>query len=287
MLPALAAARNADVTAIASRDPERARVMAGPAQVRSAYDQILRDPEIDAVYVPLVNASHREWTMKALGAGKHVLCEKPLALNELEAREMAAAQAASGRLLMEAMMYRFHPRIREVVDRLRAEPPSTVWISFGFPMEAPGNYRGVPELGGGALSDVGCYCVSLARWIFGEPLALRASARVDGVDREVEAELIFEGGRRAMLLASFDTVEMQELRWPGGRLEQPFTAWRDPWDPYQLMVEAFSEAVLRGDRVAPFPVQDSIANLRVMDGLRRAMRRNPRQRNHLAEAGEP
>lgn len=224
---------------------------------------------MDAVYIPLVNSLHREWTLKALASGKHVLCEKPLALNAGEAEEMAAAARSADRLLMEALMYRFHPRINSVVERARQAPPPAAWISFGFPMRAAGNYRAVAELGGGALYDVGSYCVSLARWLYGEPDLIRIdAARIDGVDWTVSATLGFPQGRRAFLFFSLDSPEVQELRFSGLRLRQPFTAWRDPEDPYRLMVEAFSAAILAGDPAAPLPVEESIANLRVLDRLR-------------------
>lgn len=243
--------------------------MAAGARVHAGYEALLADPDVDAVYIPLVNSLHREWTIKALAAGKHVLCEKPLAMSAGEAEEMAAAARDAGRLLMEALMYRFHPRINGVVAAARQDLPPAAWISFGFPMRQAGNYRAVPELGGGALYDVGCYCVSLARWLFGEPELVRVdAARVDGVDWTLSATLGFPESRRAFLFMSLDSPEVQELRFSGLRLEQPFTASRDPEDPYQLMVEAFSRAVLAGDRVAPLTVEESIANLRVIDRLR-------------------
>lgn len=244
--------------------------MAGAARVHGGYEELLADPELDAVYIPLVNSLHREWTLKALAAGKHVLCEKPLAMNAAEAEEMAAAAGQAGRLLMEAFMYRFHPLLGAEVDRLRGDPPPSRRIVFGFPMRALENYRAVAELGGGALYDVGCYCVNLARWIYGEPESLSVTrSRVEqGVDWHIEATLEFAAGRRAEIVASFETDEMQSLE---GYKRPPFTDWPAPYDPYRLMVEAFAGAVLAGDRVAPLPVEDSIANLRVLDRLRSSL----------------
>jgi predicted dehydrogenase len=239
------------------------------------YDAVLEDPAVEAVYIPLVNSLHREWTLRALRAGKHVLCEKPLALNAAEAEEMAAAAEAAGRLLMEALMYRFHPRMRELAESVTAA--RHVHAVFGFSLDAPGNYRLDPQLGGGALLDVGSYTVSAARWLLGEPREVHAVARrgPSGVDTTVSALLGFAGGAQATLLASFETPEVQELVVVTGdrvvRLEQPFTAWRDPADPYQLMVEAFAAAALDGGP-APLPAADSIANLRVLDRIAELIR---------------
>ena len=144
----------------------------GIAHVHGSYERLLEDGEVDAVYLPLVNSLHREWALQALAAGKHVLCEKPLAMNAAEAEEMAAAAEVAGRVLMEALMYRFHPRLRA----LREETGEVVHLAarFGFPLDAPGNYRLDPALGGGALLDVGSYGVSAARWFLGEPEQIAA-----------------------------------------------------------------------------------------------------------------
>ncbi len=278
MLPAIAASSNGRLLSLASRDAGRARVMAeqhGVERCVETYDAVLEDPAVEAVYIPLVNSLHREWTLRALRAGKHVLCEKPLALNAAEAEEMAAAAEAAGRLLMEALMYRFHPRMRELAESVTAA--RHVHAVFGFSLDAPGNYRLDPQLGGGALLDVGSYTVSAARWLLGEPREVHAVARrgPSGVDTTVSALLGFAGGAQATLLASFETPEVQELVVVTGdrvvRLEQPFTAWRDPADPYQLMVEAFAAAALDGGP-APLPAADSIANLRVLDRIAELIR---------------
>lgn len=259
--------------AIGARDAERARAMAaehGVERVVAGYEAVLEDPEVDAVYVPLVNSLHLEWTKRALAAGKHVLCEKPLAMNAAEAEEMAAAAGASGRLLMEAFMYRFHPRIR----RLREETSGVVHLSarFGFRLTAEGNYRSVAALGGGALFDVGCYGVNIARWFLGEPDQVTAVGNVrDGLDWSVAAALRFPGGATACVWGSFESAEEQELVLVGeetvARVNRPFTSRHDPDDPYRLMVEEFAEAAM-SDGPSPLPVEDSIANLRVLDAIR-------------------
>src|SRR3981081_3074716 len=162
LIPAIEAAGNAELVALASRDVERGRRLFSGA-VHGDYQTLLDDRHVDAVYLPLPNNLHLEWTLRALAAGKHVLCEKPLALTAAEAEELAAAALSSGRVLMEAFMYRFHPRIKSVVADLRRNPPSELSARFGFSLDAPGNYRLDPALGGGALLDVGCYTINLAR----------------------------------------------------------------------------------------------------------------------------
>jgi D-xylose 1-dehydrogenase (NADP+, D-xylono-1,5-lactone-forming) len=241
------------------------------SRVYDAYERVVDGREVDAVYIPLVNSLHREWTERALRAGKHVLCEKPLALDAADAESMAATARRQNRLLMEAFMYRFHPRMRAFHDATRNA--RFVHAAFGFPMTQPENYRAKSELGGGALLDVGCYCVDVARWFLGEPEHVSAGARIEnGVDLTVTAALRFARDTTATLWASFDSDERQLLvvvDENGPRvLEQPFTAWRDPDDPYQLMVEAFADAVISGS-AAPRPVEDSIGGLRVLDAIRR------------------
>ena len=176
-------------------------------------------------------------------------------------------------------MYRFHPRTRTFVEGLRgADPPLHVRASFGFTLTDANNYRMRRELGGGALLDVGCYAVNIARWILGEPESVAAEARVDastGVDMSVSALLRFPSGATASLWCSFEAAEEQGLtaitRTAASSLEQPFSAWRDPDDPYQLMVESFADTVMGGGSVAT-PVEDSIANMRVLDRIREAAR---------------
>ena len=172
-------------------------------------------------------------------------------------------------------MYRFHPRTQAFVEGLRAgEPPLHVQASFGFPLTDASNYRLVSALGGGALLDVGCYTVSAARWILGEPDRVLAQARVDSnrnVDMSVSALLHFHEGGTASLWCSFESAEEQGLSAVTAKgsfaLEHPFTAWRDPDDPYQLMVESFADSVISGQPVAISP-EESVANMKVIDQVR-------------------
>jgi xylose dehydrogenase (NAD/NADP) len=273
VMPAIAKSNNGRVVAIASRDPERARTVAQgypEAQVAESYEALLGDSDVDAVYIPLMNSVHKEWSLRALAAGKHVLCEKPLAMNAVEAQEMAVAAESSGKLLMEAFMYRFHPRTRRFVEALR--DPMYVHASFGFTLTRKNDYRFQDELGGGALLDVGCYVVSVSRWVLGEPTKVFARSRVDGVDLTTTALLQFDGGQTASVFASFESPEVQDLtvvtREGMQRLETPFSS-REEADSYQLMVESFGESVLESKPVA-IPLSESIANMKALDAIREA-----------------
>lgn len=258
---------------MASRDAGRAREMLAPypgARVAESYEALVTDREVDAVYIPLPNSLHREWTLRALDAGKHILCEKPLALDAGEAEEMAAAADRAGKHLMEAFMYRFHPAMREFVAAIR--DPQYVDTAFGFPLRDRGDIRMDAALGGGALLDIGSYGVNVSRWILGEPVAITARARTqDRVDVTTTALLSFEGGATASVWASFESPEVQYLNVVTTgevlRRGRPFSSWRDPHDPYQLMVESFDRSVLDGAPVE-LPVSDSIANMRVLDRIR-------------------
>ena len=280
VIPAIAASCNGALISIASRDAERARAMASQHAIPTVapdYEAVLADRDVDAVYIPLVNNLHKEWTLRALAAGKHVLCEKPLGMNTAEAMDMAEAARVSGLVLMEAFMYRFHPRMRAFIAGLRGGgTPLHVQASFGFPLNDPANYRLDMTLGGGALLDVGCYTVNVARQLLGEPDTVLARARFNaatGVDMSVSALLHFAAGGTASLWSSFESAEEQGVTAITAkdtfRLEQPFSAWRDPHDPYQLMVESFADTVMNGG--APeVSLEDSIANMRVLDRIREA-----------------
>jgi len=271
------ASSNGHIVAMASRDQARARELLSPypgARVAESYEALLADPEVDAVYNPLPNSLHKEWTLRALAAGKHVLCEKPLGVDAREAEEMAAAADRASRHLMEAFMYRFHPAMRDFVESVRE--PIHLEASFGFQLQDRNDIRMQAALGGGALLDVGCYTVSVARWILGEPVGVFARAALEnGVDVTTTAMLTFPGGATASVWASFESPEEQELkvvtRREVLRRTRPFSSYRDPHDPYQLMVESFAESVLH-DRPVEIPPAESIANMRVLDRMREAAR---------------
>jgi len=310
VIPAIQKSRNGTVVALATRSPETAHEVVqrnGISRLYDNYADLLNDPGIDAVYVPLPNHLHRPWTLAALAAGKPVLCEKPLACNATEAEDMSLAAAASGLTLMEALMYRFHPRSRRIRQMVRDGSIGTlrmVRTAFCFRIEdelmrSGDNFRLNPATGGGALLDVGCYGVSLARWLFdSEPLRVQAQADVNaaGIDVHLAGSLAFAGGGLASLEISFVSALQQTYSVVGdrGAIDLPHDAFI-PWqkdagfvlrgrdeetgtrhpvagaDQYQLMVEHFADAVL-GRSALAYPPEESVANMQVLDALSRAAR---------------
>nr|HEX4312330.1 Gfo/Idh/MocA family oxidoreductase [Kofleriaceae bacterium] len=203
----------AQVVAVASRDRARAERFAhdhGLARACS-YEELLAAPDLDAIYNPLPNSLHAAWSIAAARAGKHVLCEKPLALDEPEARAMFDAADAHGVALVEAFPYMFQPQTLDIERRVRAGEIGairTMYAAFGFTIDEPGNIRLDPALGGGALLDAGCYAVSFVRQLVGErPARVHATARVHGgVDQTVVATLEFASGALAQVSCSFATA---------------------------------------------------------------------------------
>lgn len=200
-----------DVVAVASRDRARAEAFAQRWDIPTAhgsYDDLLADETVEAVYIPLPNGLHHEWTMRALAAGKHVLCEKPYSRNPVQVEEAFAAAKARGLVLSEAFMYRYNPQIRRLVELVVAErvigDVRLVVGSFSWPTAASGDVRLDPDLEGGALLDVGCYCVSAARLLAGEPLSVTAQQLVGptGVDVSFVATMHHADG----VLSHFDAA---------------------------------------------------------------------------------
>jgi predicted dehydrogenase len=308
VIPAIQKSCNGRIHALGTRSPSGSQDVVAENRIPNVYDDyeaVLSDPAIDAVYVPLPNDMHHPWTIKALSAGKHVLCEKPLACNAAEAHELAASAEEADRLLMEAFMYRFHPRsrrIKEIVDSGEIGKACLIRAAFCYHMDdnifkSGGNARLKKDMGGGALLDVGCYGVSVARWLMGaEPAKVQAQAvyHPDGVDVQVAGTLKFADDRLAVIEASFISALQQTYSVVGsnGALELPHDAFI-PWekdalyirrrvdeeigrehlipgaDEYQLMVEHFADAVL-GRAQLRYTVEDSIANMRVLDALSEA-----------------
>ena len=310
VIGAIQKSRNGSLRALASRSPDTARdVVArhGIPELYGSYQALLDDSAVTAVYLPLPNHLHRPWTEKALAAGKHVLCEKPLACNAEEAEAMAAAARQADRLLMEAFMYRFHPRsrrIKQMVEQGEIGATRLVRAAFCYHMGADVLQTGVTprlqtEMGGGALLDVGCYGVSVARWLMNaEPMRVQAQASChpSGADWHLVGSLYFGPRRLAVVEASFITALQQTYSVVGdrGAIDLPHDAFI-PWekdagfvlrgrdeetgtrqpiagaDQYQLMVEHFADAVL-GRSALAYPPEESIANMRVLDALSRAAR---------------
>ena len=303
VIPAVQASSNSRVQAVASRDPERARALAAewdlPA-VHADYAALLADPSIDAVYIPLPNSEHHPWTLAAAAAGKHILCEKPFALTGAEAEAMARAAEEAGVALAEAFMYRFHPRIDRLLSLIRAGAIGEIHLvrfTFTFGPVAAGNYRLDPAMGGGALLDVGCYGVNLARLLCGcEPEAVAALAcyGASGVDETFAGVLRFPRGAIATLDVSMasqfgvafevigssgtlvapegvrtETNQPSQLHLYRGYEHEVHAI--EPADPYRLMVEEFADAII-SRRPVRFGPADAVANMRVLDALRATAR---------------
>lgn len=208
------------ISAVAARDVSRAGKFAikhGIQKVHDSYDDLLGDPEIDAVYNPLPNSLHCEWTIRALEAGKHVLCEKPLAANADEALRMQGAAEKSGRVLVEAFHWRYHPlaaRIRELLDSGEVGAIRHIEVSTCVPFAIPGDIRYRYDLAGGASMDIGCYAVSILRFLAGaEPEVVSAEARYASpdVDRWMRADYRFEGGVTGRTTASLFSARLFDI----------------------------------------------------------------------------
>jgi len=293
VLEGAALAEGASVVAIAARDEGRARAQAeafGIGTIHGSYEELLADPDVEVVYIPLPNALHVDWSVRALEAGKHVLCEKPLARTEAEARRAFAAARAADRLLMEAFMWRHTPQTRKLselladgaVGRLRM-----VRATFGFRLERDGDVRLSRELQGGALMDVGCYCVSAVRLVAGEPVHVRAEQvrGGDGVDVRLAATMRFADDVLGVIDCALDAPIGHRLTVVGEAgelvLEDPFHG-RNPGirrngelidvpyaNPYALEFENFSAAI-RGDAEPLLGGRDAVAQAAAIEALYRS-----------------
>ena len=304
VIPGIRTAARCEVVAIASRDRARAEAAASELAIGRAhgsYEDLLADPDVDAVYIPLPNHLHAEWTIAAARAGKHVLCEKPLAMTAADAERMIEACQAEGVHLMEAFMYRLHPTweaVRELVASGRIGELRAVQSWFSYFNDDPANIRNIPEAGGGALYDIGCYSVSLSRMLFGrEPVRIQGSVTRDpdmGIDVLTSGILDFPGGV-ATFTCSIRAEPDQRVYVYGTRgwisVEIPFNIPPDlptrvfvtsggeppvrpdtevltfePADPYAVQAERFAATVLDGAPV-PIPPGDAVGNLRVIEEL--------------------
>ncbi len=301
-----------EAAAVAARDPERARRFAadhGVARAVPDYEALLRDPEIDAVYVGLPASLHCAWTLRALAAGKHVLCEKPFASNAGEAERMVAEAAARGLALVEAFHWRFHPlatRVREIVESGEIGEVRGIDAGFTVGIPDPGDIRYDLALGGGALMDLGCYAVHWARHVAGaEPEVLRAEAVEGprGVDVAMTAELAFPAHETRREASAHVHCSMQaatpfrswlRVRGDAGALdvENPLAPHRghslvihvdggerteqvEGRSTYEHQLDGFAAAVLDG---APAPTggTDAVGNMRALDAIYRAAGLSPR-----------
>lgn len=304
VVPAIQGSSNGRVTAVASRDPERGAELAaafGIDTVFASYEALIASPDIDAVYIPLPNSMHAEWSIGAADAGKAVLCEKPMALSAAEARRVANRFAAGNVPLMEGFMYRFHPQNVHALKLVRDGAIGDIrevraHLSVDIMANAAGNVRFDKGLGGGSLLDMGCYAVSAARRFLGEPVAAMASFDLDpagGIDLAATAILEFPDGRVALISSSFKgsgqgfyqiigtsgVIDVPRAFIPGlgSRVAEGLVIFSDPdgrrsetvFEPanhYRLMAEAFADAVLSGEPV-PYPPEDAVNNMRALDAI--------------------
>jgi predicted dehydrogenase len=304
-IPGLRGSATSELRAIASRSPETARQVAdrlGIPKAYGSYEALLADPEIEVVYNPLPNDQHVAWTLRAAQAGKHVLCEKPVALNAAQARQLLEVKGQVH--IMEAFMVRFHPqwlRARELVRQGRIGSLRTVQVFFSYFNDDAANIRNIAGIGGGALYDIGCYAIVAGRF-FHEAEPLRAVALFDRdpafrTDRSTSGLVDFGTGRHLDFTVSTQTAPYQRVQLCGtrGRVELliPFNAPQGAavrlqvddgssldgagitsetlpaCDQYALEAEAFALAV-RGAAPLPYGVDDAIANMRVIDALFRS-----------------
>ena len=307
VIPAILAGPSGRIGAIASRDAGRAASIAAKFAIErsyGSYEALLADPDIEAIYNPLPNHLHVEWTVKALDAGKHVLCEKPIGLDALEAEAIVRARERSGKRVVEAFMVRFHPqwhRIRELVRAGRIGDVGAIQSAFLFTVLDPNNVRNRADIGGGSLYDVGCYPIVTARYVFGtEPqraVALMDLDPVLGVERLTSGIVAFPAGRQLVFSSALQLAAFQRVVVLGseGRIEVavPFTPQKDhacrividtgasldgrsaeveefaPVDQYLLQCEQ-AAAIFRDEAPQEFPIEDAIANMRVIDALYRS-----------------
>jgi predicted dehydrogenase len=308
VIPAMQRGEASRVDAIASRDIAKARRAAaelGIAKAYGSYEELLADSSIEAVYNPLPNELHVPWTIRALEAGKHVLSEKPIALNAAEAGALIEARQRSGKLVAEAFMVRFHPqwrRAREIARSGAIGAPRAIQTFFSYRLTDADNIRNRPP-GGGGLYDIGCYAILTARYVFAaEPTRVVATLDVDpgfGTDRLGSALIEFPDGRHLTFTCATQLADYQRATIVGelGRVEIaiPFNAPIDRptritidngadlvggaarveefpvCDQYTLQGDAFSRAVLDGTPLE-FPIEDAIANMRVIDAAFRSAR---------------
>jgi len=302
VIPGMQLGQFSIVDAIASRDLAKARQAAancGISRAYGSYEELLEDPEIDAIYNPLPNQLHVPWTIKAAEAGKHVLCEKPLSLTVAEAQSLLAVRARTGVKIGEAFMIRSYPqwlRLRELLNEGRIGELRSVVGFFSYFNVDPANIRNSLDSGGGALMDIGCYLIHASRYAFGgQPTRVVASIDRDpqmGIDRLTSAILEFPAGQ-AIFTCSTQLIPYQRVHFLGTRgrieLEIPFNAPPDrptrlfidstgdlfghpevetfpTCDQYTLQGDAFSRAIL-DDTEVPVPLEDAIGNMAVIEAI--------------------
>jgi len=299
VIPAIQAGELCEVVAIASRNKEQGEATAAQLNIPVAYDSyeaLLKDSNIDAVYIPLPNHLHVEWAIKALQAGKHVLCEKPIGLTVTEAETLSAEAKKYPQLkIMEAFMYRFHPQwvlAKKMVSEGKIGKLETIQSFFSFYTLDPKDIRNQKELGGGGIMDIGCYCISLSRFLFDrEPIGIFGKAEFDpawGTDRMASGILDFGTGTSTFTCSTQLTpYQRVNIVGPTGRIEIdiPFNAPTDKqtrmWlhtvkgseeivfpiiNQYSLQADLLAKAILNNESV-PTPLEDAVNNMKVIESF--------------------
>ena len=299
VIPAMLESQHCDVVGIASRDLNKAQTWTkalGLPKAYGSYEALLADPDIQAIYNPLPNHLHVPWTIKALQAGKHVLCEKPIAMTAQEAESLIqAAQTFPTLKVMEAFMYRFHPqwiKAKALVDEGQIGELRTIQSFFCYNNTDATNIRNIAEYGGGGLMDIGCYCISLARFIFNaEPISVHGKIENDplfGTDRMASGILVFDQGTATFTCSTqLSPYQRVSILGTAGRIEIeiPFNApnhacriWHqqgqdireihlEPTNQYTAQCDAFSKAILKNTSV-PTPLEDAVNNMKVIEALK-------------------
>lgn len=298
-----------EIVSMAARNRERAEAFAaraGIVTVHDSYEEVVTDPNVDAVYNPLAISGHHEWTIKALNAGKHVLCEKPLAMNEAEAREIADCARENRLVCAEAFHYYYHPVSRRMREIVRSGVLGAIRFADAhfqnLVEETPEQIRYRIELGGGSTMDLGCYPLHFLRHTFGaEPEVVSARAGIvhEHIDIEMEAELLFPGGIPARIWSRMNTTagwsSVVNVFGDRGRLKvvNPLVPHREPhvielvtsWgtrretltkrSTFEFQLQAFIDAIA-GDRPMPTDAEDGVVSMRVIDNVYRAAGMIPR-----------
>lgn len=299
VIPAMQLSQYCLIDAVASRSPDKARAAAeklGIAKAYGSYEELLADPDIDAVYNPLPNHLHVEWSIKAIEAGKHVLCEKPIGLTSGEGERLLEAEREHPRLkVMEAFMYRHHPqwqRAKRLVDEGHVGELRTIQSFFSYYNRDPNNIRNQSGIGGGSLMDIGCYSISLSRFIFeAEPRRVFGIVEYDSefeIDRLASGIMDFGRGTSTFTCSTqlvpyqrvniFGTEGRVEIEIPFNALpDRPCRMWHQSGetveeivleicDQYTIQGDLFSQAVLN-DTAVPTPLEDAVANMKVIEAL--------------------
>lgn len=306
VIPAMQKGKYCQINAIASIDYNKAKKTAnrlGIPKAYGSYEELLADNQIDAIYIPLPNHLHVEWSIRSLKAGKHVLCEKPLGMNYKETETLQKTATEFSKLkVMEAFMYRHHPQIqktKELIDAGTIGELKNIHTMFSYYNVDPQNIRNMADIGGGGLMDIGCYCISISRFLFGsEPKRVSATMDFDPkmkIDRFVSAVLEFNNGAANISCSTqLRFHQFAEIIGEKGRIRIDFPFTPEPNSPSKILLQTdsrteeisfdvvnqytiqgdlFSKAILENTKV-PTPLEDGIANMKVIDAIKESSKRN-------------